>query len=158
MLVKVRAAIVLVLLALLPSVAHAEGRFALLIGNQSYDPSVGVLKNPHNDNAAGAGAIGFIYYSSHGAAEKDTNINYRIPVDAKKPGSTASWDESVKLDEVTIAKSFAVGRFAVTRGEFAAFVAATGHKTNGVAMRALNGSKMLNAIGARLASHAARKH
>jgi formylglycine-generating enzyme required for sulfatase activity len=32
---------------------------------------------------------------------------------------------------VTIAKPFAVGRFAVTRGEFAAFVAATGHKTDG---------------------------
>ena len=34
-------------------------------------------------NAAGAGAIGFIYYSGHGAAEKDTNINYLIPVDAQ---------------------------------------------------------------------------
>src|SRR2546423_8695698 len=32
---------------------------------------------------------------------------------------------------VAIAKPFAVGRFAVTRGEFAAFVAATGHKTDG---------------------------
>jgi formylglycine-generating enzyme required for sulfatase activity len=32
---------------------------------------------------------------------------------------------------VTIAKPFAVGRFAVTRGEFAAFVTATGHKTDG---------------------------
>ena len=32
---------------------------------------------------------------------------------------------------VTIGKPFAVGRFAVTRGEFAAFVAATGHKTDG---------------------------
>jgi formylglycine-generating enzyme required for sulfatase activity len=32
---------------------------------------------------------------------------------------------------VTIAKPFAVGRYAVTRGEFAAFVAATGHKTDG---------------------------
>jgi Caspase domain len=130
MLVKVRAVIVLVILALLPSVAHAEGRFALLIGNQSYDPSVGVLKNPHNViavvgdalakqafevllpirdakrsailggvrnlvgrlNAAGAGAIGFIYYSGHGAAKKDTNINYLIPVDAKEPGSTAFWE------------------------------------------------------------------
>src|SRR2546423_545773 len=28
-----------------------EARFALLIGNQSYDPSVGLLKNPHNDIA-----------------------------------------------------------------------------------------------------------
>jgi Caspase domain len=51
-------------------------------------------------NAAGAGAIGFIYYFGHGAAEKDTNINYLIPVDAKEPGSTAFWDESVKLDDV----------------------------------------------------------
>jgi hypothetical protein len=32
---------------------------------------------------------------------------------------------------VTIAKPFAVGRYAVTRSEFAAFVAATGHKTDG---------------------------
>ncbi|HEV7877627.1 formylglycine-generating enzyme family protein [Bradyrhizobium sp.] len=32
---------------------------------------------------------------------------------------------------VSIAKPFAVGRFAVTRGEFAAFVAATGHNTDG---------------------------
>jgi formylglycine-generating enzyme required for sulfatase activity len=31
---------------------------------------------------------------------------------------------------VTIANPFAVGRFAVTRGEFAAFVEATGHKTD----------------------------
>ena len=26
-----------------------QNRFALLIGNQSYDSSVGALKNPHND-------------------------------------------------------------------------------------------------------------
>jgi caspase domain-containing protein/sulfatase-modifying factor enzyme 1 len=32
---------------------------------------------------------------------------------------------------ITIAKPFAVGRFAVTRGEFAAFAASTGHKTDG---------------------------
>jgi uncharacterized caspase-like protein len=51
-------------------------------------------------NGAGSGAIGFIYYSGHGAAEKDTNINYLIPIDAKEPGTTAFWDESVKLDDV----------------------------------------------------------
>jgi formylglycine-generating enzyme required for sulfatase activity len=32
---------------------------------------------------------------------------------------------------VSIAKPFAVGKFAVTRGEFAAFVEQTGHKTDG---------------------------
>jgi uncharacterized caspase-like protein len=51
-------------------------------------------------NAAGPGAIGFIYYSGHGAAEKDTNINYLIPVDASAPGTSAFWDDSVKLDDV----------------------------------------------------------
>jgi uncharacterized caspase-like protein len=51
-------------------------------------------------NAAGAGAIGLLYYSGHGAAERDTNINYLIPVDAREPGTSSLWDESVKLDDV----------------------------------------------------------
>jgi TRAP-type mannitol/chloroaromatic compound transport system substrate-binding protein/uncharacterized caspase-like protein len=51
-------------------------------------------------NAAGSGSIGFLYYSGHGAAEKDTSINYLIPVDAKEPGTVAFWDESLKLDDV----------------------------------------------------------
>jgi formylglycine-generating enzyme required for sulfatase activity/uncharacterized caspase-like protein len=133
-----RVALIFLLIALLPSPLRAEARIALVIGNQAYDPSVGVLKNPYNDiavvgqalgrqgfevlppikdarrstilggvrelvrrlNAAGAGAIGFIYYSGHGAAEKDTNINYLIPVDAREPGTTTFWDESLKLDDV----------------------------------------------------------
>ena len=113
-----RAAVIVLLIALLPTHAWAEARIALLIGNQAYDPSVGVLKNPCNDiavvgqtlsrqgfevlplikdakrtailggvrelvrrlNGAGAaGGIGFIYYSGHGAAEKDTNINLPDP-------------------------------------------------------------------------------
>jgi hypothetical protein len=120
------------------SAAQEPERFALVIGNQSYRPSVGVLKNPHNDialvagalqkqgyivlppvrdarrstilvavrelvaklNSARPGAIGFVYYSGHGAAEKDTNINYLIPVDAQEPGTATFWEESVKLDEV----------------------------------------------------------
>jgi uncharacterized caspase-like protein len=127
-------------LLLLPTAvfAQVEKRIAVLIGNRSYDASVGVLKNPHNDiavvgealtkqgfevlppikdarrsailggvrdlvrklNAAGAGAIGLLYYSGHGAAERDTNINYLIPVDAREPGTSSLWDESVKLDDV----------------------------------------------------------
>jgi hypothetical protein len=31
--------------------AQVEKRIAVLIGNRSYDASVGVLKNPHNDVA-----------------------------------------------------------------------------------------------------------
>jgi len=44
-----RASIIVVLLALLPSYARAEPRIALLIGNQDYSDKVGALKNPHND-------------------------------------------------------------------------------------------------------------
>jgi len=51
------------------------------------------------------------------------------PADEPERNSFLSEDQLV----VTIAKPFAVGRFAVTRGEFAAFVAATGHKTDGAA-------------------------
>ena len=45
-----RVAFALLLMFVSP-VAHAEARFALLVGNQSYDASVGVLRNPHNDIA-----------------------------------------------------------------------------------------------------------
>src|SRR5262245_40759509 len=131
-------ATIALLIWLLPTAAFAQTKIALLIGNQAYDASVGILKNSHNDiamvaealraqnfevlppikdarrsamlggvrelvrrlNMAGAGSVGFSYYSGHGAAEKDTNINYLIPVDAKEPGTTAFWDESLKLDDV----------------------------------------------------------
>jgi formylglycine-generating enzyme required for sulfatase activity len=45
-----------------------------------------------------------------------------------EPGRAAEREDRVR---VTIAKPFAVGAFAVTRGEFAAFVAATGHQPDG---------------------------
>jgi hypothetical protein len=51
-------------------------------------------------NKAGPSAVGFIYYSGHGASEKDTNVNYLIPVDAKHPGTAEFWDESLKLDDI----------------------------------------------------------
>jgi sulfatase-modifying factor enzyme 1/TIR domain-containing protein len=41
------------------------------------------------------------------------------------------FDDEGPLHEVTIARPFAVGRYAVTRGQFAAFVNATGHEVEG---------------------------
>ncbi|MFM1814813.1 MAG: hypothetical protein RLZ98_1508 [Pseudomonadota bacterium] len=132
-------ALVLIFTAVGSSLALAtEKRIALLIGNRSYDKSVGALQNPHKDvnlvadalkkqgfeilphvfdatrtdilgavrqlaarlRVAGPGAIGFFYYSGHGAAEKDSNTNYLIPVDAKEPGTVAFWDSSLRLDDV----------------------------------------------------------
>ena len=49
-------------------------------------------------NEADADAIGFVYYSVHWAAEKVTNVNYLITVNAKQPD--AFWDDSLKLDDV----------------------------------------------------------
>jgi carboxyl-terminal processing protease len=54
----------------------------------------------HRLNAAGSSAIGFVYYSGHGAAEGETGINYLIPIDAREPGSLSFWDDSLKLDDV----------------------------------------------------------
>ena len=48
---------------------------------------------------AGEGAIGFFYYSGHGAAEMASRTNYLIPVDVIDVGD-ALWDESVRLSYV----------------------------------------------------------
>jgi Caspase domain len=43
--------VVALLVLLVPSVAQAEKRLALLIGNEGYAPAIGALANPHNDVA-----------------------------------------------------------------------------------------------------------
>jgi hypothetical protein len=134
----VRAAIVVILLVLLPSaaIAQSEKRIALLIGNKDYKPGVGALVNPLNDirivgealkavgfevispvqnarraemllaihafasklSAAGADAVGFLYYSGHGIAS--AGENYLIPVDIEKPSTELLSIEGVKHSEV----------------------------------------------------------
>ncbi|MFZ4807387.1 MAG: formylglycine-generating enzyme family protein, partial [Hyphomicrobiaceae bacterium] len=57
-----------------------------------------------------------------------------VPTGTFTMGSPATEPDRVDREDqvqVSIAKPFAVGRFAVTRGEFASFVADTGHKTDG---------------------------
>jgi uncharacterized caspase-like protein len=49
--------------------------------------------------AAGPDAIGFFYYSGHGAADEGTN--YLIPVDVKTTKTGELWDESLRLTEIT---------------------------------------------------------
>src|SRR5436190_3006405 len=48
---------------------------------------------------AGTNAIGFFYYSGHGAA--DAGINYLIPVDVKSAEDGELWDQSLRLTEIT---------------------------------------------------------
>jgi Caspase domain len=49
--------------------------------------------------AAGPGAVGFFYYSGHGAA--DVGTNYLIPVDVKTTETGDLWDQSLRLTEIT---------------------------------------------------------
>jgi uncharacterized caspase-like protein len=49
--------------------------------------------------AAGPNAVGFFYYSGHGASDGSTN--YLIPVDVKTTETGELWDQSMRLTEVT---------------------------------------------------------
>jgi uncharacterized caspase-like protein len=51
-------------------------------------------------SAAGQGAIGFFYYSGHGALNKDNGVNYLIPTDVKTADAEL-WDYSVPLRSIT---------------------------------------------------------
>jgi uncharacterized caspase-like protein len=134
---RIQAVLVLLVLVLAPSAAKSEARFALLIGNQSYNAKVGPLKNPHNDivligskletlgfkvrrvedadyrgidvaikrhiqdvQQGGEGALSFIYYSGHGAADPNTRINYLIPVDVANADDDDLWTNSIDLNDI----------------------------------------------------------
>jgi uncharacterized caspase-like protein len=138
-LMRVRVAIAVVVLLLLPTavIAQGEQRLALLIGNQAYSAKIGRLKNPHADidlvgaalrslgftvtdikdasykvidtaikrhiktvREAGEGAISFVYYSGHGAADPDTKINYLIPVDVANADDDNLWINSLNLNNI----------------------------------------------------------
>ena len=49
--------------------------------------------------AAGQNAVGFFYYSGHGAA--DAGTNYLIPVDVTTTETGELWDQSLRLTEIT---------------------------------------------------------
>ena len=49
--------------------------------------------------AAGPDAVGFFYYSGHGA--QDGGTNYLIPVDVKSAEDSELWDQSLRLTEIT---------------------------------------------------------
>jgi uncharacterized caspase-like protein len=48
----------------------------------------------------GQGAISFVYYSGHGAADPDTKINYLIPVDVVNADDDDLWNYSLNLNSV----------------------------------------------------------
>ena len=48
----------------------------------------------------GRGAISFFYYSGHGAANPDTQINYLIPVDVADPNDGNLWYQSFHQNDL----------------------------------------------------------
>jgi formylglycine-generating enzyme required for sulfatase activity len=51
--------------------------------------------------AAGPGAVGFLYFSGHGAANEDNGADYLIPVDVSSVDSGELWDSSIRLGDIT---------------------------------------------------------
>jgi hypothetical protein len=49
---------------------------------------------------AGQDTISFVYYSGHGAADPDTQINYLIPVDVASADDADVWTNSIDLREI----------------------------------------------------------
>lgn len=69
------------------------------------DASRGEILAAVEDNARRLGkqgeqAIGFLYYSGHGAAKPNTDRNYLIPVNVVNAHSDALWYDAVSLDSV----------------------------------------------------------
>jgi uncharacterized caspase-like protein len=68
------------------------------------DAGLGALTRAVNAYArrlqsAGPGAVGFFYYSGHGASDGSTN--YLIPIDVKTIETGELWDQSLQLTEIT---------------------------------------------------------
>jgi uncharacterized caspase-like protein len=68
------------------------------------DAGLGALTRAVNTHArrlraAGPNALGFFYYSGHGAA--DAGTNYLIPIDVKTTETGELWDQSLRLAEIT---------------------------------------------------------
>ncbi len=50
---------------------------------------------------AGEGAVGFFYYSGHGAARAETSTNYLIPVDVTSAEDETVWYGSIQQNQIT---------------------------------------------------------
>jgi uncharacterized caspase-like protein len=69
-----------------------------------HDAGLGALTRAVNAyarrlQADGPSAIGFFYYSGHGASDGSTN--YLIPTDVKTTETGELWDQSLRLTEIT---------------------------------------------------------
>jgi Caspase domain len=59
-----------------------------------------IKKHVQSVRRAGPGAISFVYYSGHGAADPETKVNYLIPVDVANADNEDLWNYSLNLNNV----------------------------------------------------------
>jgi hypothetical protein len=57
---------------------------------------VAIKRHARELKQAGAGAIGFFYFSGHGVANPDNRINYLLPIDISDPDRDTIWDEGLQ--------------------------------------------------------------
>jgi formylglycine-generating enzyme required for sulfatase activity len=131
--------VIVLVLALLPSLARAEARIALVITNQAYTQPGAQLSNTYRDGEvvksalekvgfkvwvvkdttsegallqaigehvqrlaeAGPDAVGFLYYSGHGAADRPDGANFLIPTAAPLTHASQLPLMAVRLDRIT---------------------------------------------------------
>jgi formylglycine-generating enzyme required for sulfatase activity len=73
----------------------------VLIDARYRDMDVAVKRYAAELRRAGPGAVGFFYYSGHGAANADTRTNYLIPVDVTNAEDESVWYGSIQQNAIT---------------------------------------------------------
>ena len=61
---------------------------------------IAIKRHIQDVQQGGEGAISFVYYSGHGAADPDTRINYLIPVDVANADDDDLWTNSIDLNDI----------------------------------------------------------
>ncbi len=61
---------------------------------------IAIKRHVERVRTAGDGSISFFYYSGHGIANPDTNMNYLVPIDVRKADDANIWFESFQQNEI----------------------------------------------------------
>jgi len=88
-------------IALIATVLEKLSFRTILVKDADYRAiDMAIKRHIWNVRRDGQGAIGFVYYSGHGAADPETKINYLIPVDVGNADDEDLWTGSINLDRM----------------------------------------------------------
>ena len=87
--------------ALVATSLKALGFKVTVLNDADYrDMDVALKRYAAELRRAGPGAVGFFYYSGHGAANADTQTNYLIPVDVTSAEDETVWYQSFQQNQI----------------------------------------------------------